>query len=880
MKRVKGLSNAEVKASLEKYGKNILTQKNKMTFWQKYWEKFDDPIITILLVALGINVIFTFFGKVDWFECAGIFLSILLATLVSAMSEFKNEKTFQNIQDEASRINCKVYRENSLIEVPIDELVVGDFVLLQSGDLIPADGKVFSGEIRVDQSALNGENKEIKKEASSSASVFRTRFIDFWDTDSLFRGAIVCSGQCIMQISDVGDQTVYGRLSSEAQTRERESPLQVKLSELAKKISRFGYIGALLVFCFCMFQKIVINNSFNMIMINQYFLNAAQVISDIINALIVAIIVIVVAVPEGLPLMIAIVCSLNMKKMMKNNVLVRKLIGIETAGSINLLFTDKTGTITCGKLDVVSFTDGACRKYKSFSEPSAPFRQIIYNSVYGNCASYVSGDKILGGNATDKALMKYICSDTQNIKIPNIQKSSEISFSSENKYSAACVSGDFCGSFVKGAPEKILKNCTRYYDSNGNIVPFTSFSQLNSEIDNMAKRSIRVIAIAVAEDKIDNALPNNMILVGLAGIRDPLRPDVKSAVSDVKRAGIQVVMITGDKRETAVAIATEAGIISNPHDIVLTSEDLQTMSDDEIGSIISEIRVIARALPTDKSRLVRIAQERGFVTGMTGDGVNDLSALKSSDVGFAMGSGCDVAKEAGDIVILDDNFASVKRAVLYGRTIYNSIKKFITFQLTINVAAVSVSILGPILGIEKPLTITQMLWINLCMDTLAAIAFGGEPALKKYLLEKPKRRNEKILDKKMMSAVIVNGLFVFVMSLLMFLSEDIHYSFRSHGDDIYFYSGYFNFFMFSCIFNAFNSRCDGIDLTENISLNKPFLLIMLTICIVQFIMTFFGGTILRTAWLLPSEWIASLMPAILIIPIDIFRKIVFDRFLK
>lgn len=875
METVKGLSNSEVLKSLEKFGNNTLTTKKKQTFWQKYWEKFDDPIITILLFALGINIVFTFFGKVDWFECAGIFISILLSTFVSALSEFKNEETFHNIQKEASQIKCKVYRENHLTEIMIDDIVMGDSVLLQAGDMIPADGKVVSGKVKVDQSTLNGENKEIEKEPINSPSLLGTRFIDFWDKNSLFRGAVVCSGQCIMQTTAIGDKTVYGRLNQEAQIKERESPLQVKLHELAKGISRFGYIGALLVFFFCMFQKVLIDNSFNMAMISQYFTDVSQVVSDIINSLIIGIIVIVVSVPEGLPLMIAIVCSLNMKKMMENNVLVRKLIGIETAGSINILFSDKTGTITKGKLNVISFTDGSCREYQSFSEPPLPFRQLIYSSIIGNCASHMADGKIIGGNATDKALMSYVNSDTSGIKKPNITKQEEILFSSEKKYSMTRISGDFSGTLIKGAPEKILKNCSRYYDENGKLCTLSSTSPLHKAAKNMAERSIRVIAIAIADSFSENSMPNNMILVGLAGIRDELRPDVKTSIDEVKRAGIQVVMITGDKSETAVAIAKEAGIVTSPTDIVLSSDDLQKMSDDEIGNIISKIRVISRALPTDKSRLVRIAQTRGFVTGMTGDGVNDLSALKASDVGFAMGSGCDVAKGAGDIVILDDNFSSIKRAVLYGRTIYKSIKKFITFQLTINVAAVTVSILGPILGIDKPLTITQMLWINLCMDTLAAIAFGGEPALKKYMLEKPKSRNEKILDKRMLSAVLIDGLFIFVMSIMMFLSEDIHLSFRSHSEDIYFYAGYFNFFMFSCIFNAFNARCDGIDLTENISLNKPFLMIMATIFVVQLIMTFLGGTVLRTAWLLPSEWIAAIIPALLIVPIGIFRKIIF-----
>lgn len=873
MEDVKGLSQSEVIEARKHFGSNKLTEKKRVTIWQKYWEKFDDPIITILLVALGINVIFTFFGKVDWFECAGIFVSVLIATWVSALSEFKNEETFRNIQNEASRIMCKVYRGGRVTEIPIDEIVCGDFVLLQSGDMIPADGYVFSGEITVDQSALNGENKEIEKSKKSKEMEYSSRYIDFWDKYSLYRGAVVCSGQCIMQVDGVGDKTVYGRLSAETHNDDRQSPLQLKLSALAKGISRFGYMGALLVMLICMFQSAVVNNGYNIVAINQYFTDAMQVISDVVSAVIVGIIVIVVAVPEGLPLMIAIVCSLNMKKMMKSNVLVRKLIGIETAGSINILFSDKTGTITCGKLRAVSFIDGNGREYPAFGDIPSSLQQLCYVNALNNSMAYVSGGRIIGGNATEKALVEFVTEDLKTVRKMNIKKIREKLFSSEQKFSLAEVSGDFCGTLIKGAPEKVLKRCDRYFDDKGEIKKLESISELEKMIDNMAKQSMRVIALAVGESYNEN-MSDNMIFIGLVGIRDGLRADVKASVSDVKRAGIQIVMITGDKKETAVAIAKEAGIMDDKRNVVLTSEDLQQMSDDEVREVLPAVRVIARALPTDKSRLVRIAQENGLVVGMTGDGVNDLSALKRADVGFAMGSGTDVAKEAGDIVILDDNFSSIKKAVLYGRTIYNSIKKFITFQLTINVAAVSVSVLGPLVGVEKPLNITQMLWINLVMDALAAIAFGGEPALKKYLLEKPKKREENIIDKNMWSSIITGGLFICIVSMMMFTSSEIHYAFRSHANDAYFYTGYFNYFIFACIFNAFNARTEGIDLTEKISLNKPFLLIMLLICVVQIIMTYFGGVVLRTAGLTAREWIVVIMIALLIIPVDIVRKLI------
>ncbi len=869
MEKIKGLSAEEVEKSRLESGSNKLTEKERTTLWKKYWEKFDDPIITILLIALGLNIIFTFLGKVDWFECLGIFVSVMIATWVSALSEFKNEEAFRTIQREAAQVLCKVYRGGRLSEIGIEEIVKGDYVLLQAGDLVPADGCVFSGKIRVDQSALNGENKELEKTVAENSAEYRTRLIDFWDKSSLFRGAVVCSGQCIMKVQQVGDDTVYGKLSRETEDEERQSPLQVKLSDLARGISKFGYIGAALVVVIYLGLRIVSDNGWHLPQIVSYLSDTAQLTSDVVNAVIMGITVVVVSVPEGLPLMIAIVCSLNMKKMMKNNVLVRRLIGIETAGSINLLFSDKTGTITCGKLQVVDFVDGDGNTYKEFSNLPRELKRLVEISVAGNSGAQMSGGKILGGNATEKALWEFV--GGSDAKISKIR---ENLFSSEKKFSQTEVKGDFSGVLLKGAPELILRKCTNFYDNNGKPKRLEKFSWLNNIIDDLAVRSIRVLALATANDFVDGSIPQNMTLVGLVGIRDELRADVKGSVSEVKRAGIQTVMITGDKKETAVAIAKEAGIMDSHRNVVLTSEDLQRMSDDEISDILCDVRVIARALPTDKSRLVRIAQEKGLVVGMTGDGVNDLAALRRADVGFAMGSGTEVAKAAGDIVILDDNFSSVKSAVLYGRTIYKSIKKFIVCQMTINIAAVLISVIGPLIGVDKPLGITQMLWVNLVMDTFAAIAFGGEPALKKYMLDRPKRRDEKIIDKKSWSAIITGGLFISLMSLFFFLSEDIYYAFRQHEGNIYFYTGYFNFFVFAGVFNAFNSRCEGIDLLDHISLNKPFMFIIAVICAVQIAMTYFGGAMLRTAALNPREWLVAVLPALLIIPVDLARKLI------
>lgn len=872
MKKYQGLTKEEVAESRNRYGRNTLTPKKRKTFWQTYWSKYDDPIILVLLVALGINIVFTFFGKVDLHECAGIFISVMLSTFVSTFSEFNNENTFQKLQEEATRIICKVYRDRNLCEIPIAEIVAGDLILLQSGDMIPADGRVLSGRIRVDQSTLNGESKEVEKYESANLGQWDNQTPDFWDKHTLYRGSMVCSGECVMVAQAVGDLTLYGKLTAETQEDVRESPLSVKLSKLAKSISRFGYLGAILLVVVSFLQNAILEQHCNPVWIATYFADTGKVISDLVSSLIMGIIVVVMAVPEGLPLMIAIVCSLNMKKMLKSKVLVRKLIGIETAGGINILFSDKTGTITKGKPEVIQFLDAKAKSYKSIKEIPTMLQRLVGVSVVANSSARFSGKKIIGGNATEQAMLAFV--GANGVPMDGIEMVMELPFQSANKFSATQIRGAYDLTLVKGAPELLIPRCRECYLADGNEVFWSNKGALEEEMKRLANHAVRLLALAVSHTPLQGEeLPNSMTFLGIIAIRDDVRPEARRAIYEVSRAGIQTVMITGDRKETAIAVAKDAGLLTEQSQIVLTSQELSQMSDQEIKEVLPHIRVIARALPTDKSRLVALAQQMNLVVGMTGDGVNDAPALKRADVGFAMGSGSEVAKEAGDIVIMDDNFLSIRNAVLYGRTIYNSIKKFIRFQLTINVAAVTVSILGPIVGVEKPLDISQMIWTNLMIDSLAAIAFGGEPALNTYLLERPKRREEAILDKDMWSSLIVTGLYVCALSLLIFIVPGIRNWFRPGDGDIYFYTGYFSFFIFTCIFNAFNTRTDSIDLLEKLSLNKQFITVMGGISLAQILMTYMGGKILRTAGLVFREWVLVLALALTIIPVDIFRKL-------
>lgn len=876
--KITGLTEEQVRASRERYGDNRLSEVERGGFWDKLKDNFGDPMIKILCVALGINVVFAILGQAEWIETIGIAAAVVLATFVSTFSEYRNENAFQRLQEEASKIRCKVYRNGDVIEISIDDIVTDDCILLQSGDKIPADGVLIDGNIRVDQSVLNGESKEAKKEVMPENYVDESKAMDFLNPYKVYRGTIVCSGNAVMCVTTVGDKSVYGQIAKELQIEDdRESPLKVKLGKLADTISRFGYIGGIAIAVALLFQRIVIHNAFDLAQIAAYCSNWMTVLNDVVQAVILAVIIIVMAVPEGLPLMIAIVSSLNMGKMLKDNVLVRKIAGIETAGSLNILFSDKTGTITKGQLEAVVFVNGEGREYKDYDSVVGKLGDVLKLSVHHNTNAMLTGSgnnrKIIGGNATERAILGFVAGKGNTLSATTVRS---IPFNSDNKYSAAHIHGDYHCTLIKGAPERILERCDTYLAEDGSKLPMDACrSAVDGKINELAGRAIRVLALAVTDaDLGEDSLPEgSWTLVGVIGIRDEVRPESVQAIAEVRQAGVQVVMITGDRKDTAVAIAKEAGLLTQETDLVLTSDELNALSDGELKQKLPSIRVVARALPSDKSRLVRVAQELNLVAGMTGDGVNDSPALKKADVGFAMGGGTEVAKEASDIVIMDDNFSSIDKAILYGRTIFNSIRKFIIFQLTINVTAVLVSFVSPLLGMENPLSITQILWVNLVMDTLAAIAFGGEPALRRYMKEKPKRRDESIVSPYMWGSIFTGSIWVFIISMAILLTPVGAALFRQSPGNEYLLTGYFTFFIFAAVFNAFNARTTQLNLFDNIGRNKGFLKVLLIIVVVQVIMADFGGDILRCYGLTLPEWGAVILLAVTVIPVDLVRKL-------
>ena len=861
---LQGLNDQEVLDNRQKFGDNKIIEAEPETFLDKFKDAFGDPMIKLLIAIACIMAIMAFLGYAEWGELIGIVISVLLVTVISAKTEMSSDNEYRKLKDGAKKELCKVYRNGKIVEIEVDDVVVGDRIIIQSGDKIPADGVLCSGAIAVDNSALNGESEECKKYAIPNDFIYREVAITgdtFVDKHSLFRGAVVVNGEGVLEVKKVGMMTMMGEMAKDMQDDDVESPLKVKLSKLADSISKFGYIGAVVIAITLMIHKVIVAGG-----VSPYFdLGMMYVFKDLLEVLMLAVVIIVMAVPEGLPLMIAIVLMQNTSKMLQNNVLVRKPIGIETAGSLNILFSDKTGTITKGELEVVEFFDGDLKDSYQSSKYTKEYMGLCIGKNTG--AMFDNNDKVIGGNATDKALLNFLGKNEMN-SLNDIKVVKSQGFNSANKYSAAELENV---TVYKGAPERLLGKATKYINQNGQVLPIDK-DKLNAKIDSLADKAMRVLSFAYSESElIEDALPDDLVIVGFVGIRDDVRPEAKQAIKEVQNAGVQVVMITGDRKETAVAIAKDSGLIKSDDELAFTSEELNKMTDDEIKAVITKIRVIARALPTDKSRMVRIAQELNLVCGMTGDGVNDAPALKRADVGFAMGSGTDVAKEAGSIVILDDNFKSIENAILYGRTIYNNILKFIKFQLTINVAAVAVSAISPFFGVEEPLKITHILWINLVMDGLGALALGAEPALKKYMSEKPKSRTQSLVNKNMMSQVLCAGAWLGVISFAFLKLPFFKEFFENEGQHL---TAYFSMFVFSAVANGFNVRSEGINIFDHIKENKGFIKVMLAIVLVQIILTFVGGEIFSCTPFGIKGWLIIIVMSLTMIPVDMLRKII------
>ena len=857
MYNTNGLKDDEVKESRKRYGSNSINEKNKNTFFNLFIETLGDPIIKILLIALAIKTIFLF-RDFDYFETMGIVLAVLVASLISAISEYGSNKAFQRMQEESSRINVLVKRDGKTKEITIDEIVKNDILILAPGNKVPADGILIKGKLSVDESSLNGETKEVYKEYIDNISLATEK-------NRVYRGTTIYDGEALIFVTKIGMDTLYGKMAKVLTEEEDASPLKLRLTNLAKIISRIGYIAAILIAVAYLFSKIFIINNFNLTIIRET-ITLNKFFSLILEALTLAVSVLVMSVPEGLPMMITLVLSTNSKKMLKDNVLVRKMVGIETAGSLNILFTDKTGTLTKGKMEVSSIIDGNLNEYNDLYYTPDKLKTLISDSLLYNNESELeeSSGKVVGGNLTDKALLSFV----QRKKDNSVLIKDRILFNSKNKFAVTIIEkNNEKIKLIKGAPDIVIKNSTHYIDKDGKRRTLDKDKILNY-VNSKADSGLRTIALAVSQSIYPTDSIRRNILLGVIFLKDDIRAEAKDGVSLIKSAGINIVMVTGDSKETATSIAREVGIITSNSDIVLSSSDLEKLSDNELKKIIPNLKVVSRALPEDKKRLVMLSKELGLVTGMTGDGVNDSIALKKADVSFAMGSGTEVSKEASDIVIIDDNILSISRAILYGRTTFKNIRKFIIFQLTVNISAIMLALIGPFIGVPSPITVLQMLWINMVMDTLAGLAFSYEVPRIEYMKEPPKKKEENIINKYMFNEIIATSMYTLIISLLFLKLPFIKYIVSSD----HLMTAFFSLFIFIAVFNSFNARTHRLNILAHLKENKVFILIIIFIIIVQIIIIYSGITLFQTKPLYIKELIFILILSLSIIPFDFLRK--------
>lgn len=823
-----GLNAREVDAARRQYGRNVLTPPKSRSFWTILLGNLGDPIMKILMFVTAINLAFLFYSR-NFLETFGIVASIVIAVTVSTLSELGSESAFKKLEKMTATLQSRVKRTGQTVLVPAVDLVVGDLVLLGSGDKVPADGVMVSGEITVDQSILNGESAECHKRAGGAVP----DQTDFLSPVQVFSGTIVTGGNGLLRVTAVGDQTEYGKIAKGLTEEAPTSPLKVKLSKLAGLVSLIGYLGAFIAAITYLISVGRDGFTFN----------------EILNAVTLVVSVIVMAVPEGLPMMITVVLSSNMRAMMKDNLLVRKLSAVETAGSLNILFTDKTGTITAGQLSVcgVLLPNG---QYVTdhFTQQLGGFGQLLGTALVVNNEAEHTAHGFIGGNITDRVLAEFGYKLLGGV-VPTVTKVNSVPFSSATKYMATETADGSL--YYKGATEVLLPRCQLTPDER---------IKLQQQVVALNEQAIRVICVTEGD-----------VLLGFIALRDAVRPEAKASIDTLHTAQMQVVLVTGDARETAVAVAKEVGILDTDG-VVLTSDELNQLDDKALAAVLPRLRVVSRAYPQDKSRLVKVAQSLNLVVGMTGDGVNDAPALKRAELGFAMGSGTEVAKAAGDIIIVDDNIKSITKAVSFGRTLFESIRKFLVFKLTINFVAMAICIMAPLFGIASPITVMQMLWINLVMDTLAGLAFGGEKPRAKYLRQPPKRRDESLITRAMWGQIIWGSIFGTLICLWFLLSPYVQ---RIVGDQATFATVFFTFFMFLNLCNAFNARADGVNIFAGLFKNKAFIIIMGLIVVAQFAIIYWGGAVFRT---IPLDFIYIAFAGVLalsMVPAELFRKAVF-----
>ena len=810
-----GLTAAEVLQSRLEHGENVLTPPKQQSKWRLYLEKYEDPMVRILLVAALVSLALSFV-KQDFVETLGIIAAIILATTVGFYFECDAARRFSILTQMGEEQSVKVMRDGRLQEIPRREIVVGDIVIVETGDEVPADGKLLeSTDLQVDESSLTGElltNKEphpLQRDGKEA-----------YPKDLLLRSSMVMAGRGCYQVTAVGDETEIGHVARQAtEITGVKTPLNIQLDRLAKLISKVGSAIACTSFLLFLGHDILTNTLWQ----TDDYLGMAEVV---LKYFMMAVTLIVMAVPEGLPMAVTLALALNMRRMLKSNNLVRKLQASETMGAVTVICTDKTGTLTQNRMTV---SDVKCLT-EDIRKDSDFFKAIALNTTATHEV----------GNPTEQALLRWLVSqgvDYQQIRHDHPISSQE-PFSTERKYMTTTV-GDT--TYIKGAPEIVTAMCELTKEQQ---------QQTDSQLKEWQQHAMRTLAIA--RDKT---------LLGIVAISDPLREEVPSAIRQCEQAGIEVKIVTGDTTETALEIARQAGIIESSSTVApskcnialsMTGVEFAAMSDEEALKVVGDLKVMSRARPTDKQRLVALLQRRGEVVAVTGDGTNDAPALNRAHVGLSLGSGTSVAKQASDITLIDDSFHSIAQAVMWGRSLYKNIQRFIFFQLIVNVTALLLVLFGSFVGTELPLTITQILWINLIMDTFAAMALASLPPSREVMQEKPRSKDAFIINKDMMRGIgVIGGLFFLGMFAMLWYFE------RVKGVDPQELTIFFCIFVMLQWWNLFNARTLGSHHSafRRLWACRGFLLVLALVLVGQWLIVTYGGQMFRTEPLSLKVWL-------------------------
>ena len=857
-----GLSSKEVLKSRELHGSNKLPEP-KLDKWYDFAKEALSEKITMILIAIAVLQLFLgVMGVMDLSDPIMILVVLAIVTCIAVKTGLGVQKSAAELRAKTSVRYCDVIRDGKVQTINKDELVVGDLVCVGMGQEIFADGYLIEGKISVNNAAINGETKECKKTPIEGYVHKKTTSTDaYTNQNCLFAGTTVMSGEGKMIVTDVGVNTVNGDTLVKMQTLEApKTALDIALDNLSDFISKWGTIAAVITFAVLTISGIA------QVGFGEYFSGGVlNIIQKIAQNFSVALTIIVAAVPEGLPLIVKLVTKQNVKTMEKFNILAKNPGKIPELAYVDIICTDKTGTLTTGIMTPKKIIDGFGN---DVNKDSVLWNNIKANISLNNSATFDSENNITGSNSIDRAVLSLVNPETYvDIQEKYPVKLKQV-FNSSNKYSAFTTKDGV--TYYKGAPEKLIEHCTKVMNSSGEIVENSDKDALSNAITAMTSNAMRCIAVTMADgDLVENEIPNGMTFLGIIGVVDPVRDEVPSAVKTAHKAGIQVIEITGDCIETAVAVATECGIYKNG-DLALTNDEFEAMSDDEVKSIIPRLRVISRCSPNTKLRLVTLAQEIGKSVAMTGDGVNDSPALKRADVGFGMQGGSDVAKEASDIVLTDDNFASVVKAVELGRTFMHNIMMFLEFQLPINISLLILSVIYPMIATGALLASVQILIVNIIMDSLNSLSFGGEPPKDEYMTEKPIKKGSGLFIRGAKKRIAISTVaFITLYGIITF--SPIANMFATETEAM---TARFALLCFMAVFNGFNIRTEHINLFNGIGKNKLFSAIAIGIFVMTFALCNFAENLVKVTALDFKHWVVVVILAFMVIPIDLIRKII------